>query len=337
MRAPEFWQRSPPSRMAWLLAPYASLYGAAAACSMARAAPRAALPTVVIGGPTIGGDGKTPMALAMAAILEGLGEKPAFLTRGFGRRRSVEREPFLVDPARHDARAAGDEALLLACAAPTIVCVDRAAGARLAEALGASALVLDDGLHSRALAPDLALAAIDSHYGAGNGLCLPAGPLRAPLKSFFRRVDTVVMIGDGREGAEMGRDCDGAGEPCLRARLIPDPESVERLRGKRIYIFAGIARPEKFAASLREIGADVAGSRWFPDHHLFQPSEFAQLAIKAQELSATLVTTEKDAMRFAAEERAIETLSVRLRFDAPAQIAALTARALERARIIRGA
>jgi tetraacyldisaccharide 4'-kinase len=334
MRAPEFWRRSPPSRMARLLAPYGSLYGAAAERRMARDAPRAGLPTVVIGGPTVGGDGKTPMALAMAAILETLGEKPVFLTRGFGRGRSREREPFLVDAARHGARAAGDEALLLARAAPTIVCADRAAGARFAETLGASALVLDDGLHSRALAPDLALAAVDSHYGAGNGLCLPAGPLRAPLKSFFRRVDAVVMIGDGREGAAMGRDCD---EPWLRARVIPDPQSVERLCGKRIFSFAGIARPEKFAASLREIGADIVGSRWFPDHHFFASTELAQLARKAQELSATLVTTEKDATRLAVGERSIETLSIRLLFDAPERIAALTARALERARLIRGA
>ena len=186
MRAPEFWRRFPPSIMARLLAPIGALYGAVAARRMTRNAGRAALPTIVIGGPTVGGDGKTPLALAVAEILIRSGERPAFLTRGFGRERGAQQEPFLVDLTRHDARRAGDEPLLLATAAPTIVGVDRAAGARLAMQLGATTLILDDGLHSRRLAPDLAIGVLDSDYGLGNGLCLPAGPLRAPARDFFR-------------------------------------------------------------------------------------------------------------------------------------------------------
>jgi tetraacyldisaccharide 4'-kinase len=337
MRAPEFWRRLPPTPLARLLSPCASLYGLAAGSRMAREAPRADLPTVIIGGPTIGGDGKTPMALAMAGILRRLGEKPAFLTRGYGRSRGAEREPFRVDLIRHDARAAGDEPLLLARAATTIVCRNRAAGARLATSLGASALILDDGLHSRALEPDLALAVIDSRHGAGNGLCLPAGPLRAPLQKFLEQVDVVVAVGRAAEGPATGALREFRGRPWLPARLAPDAASAARLCGARVYAFAGIARPEKFAASLNEIGAEIVGRRWFPDHYLFAPSEVATLISDAQKLGAIPVTTEKDAMRLTGAARPIEILPVRLAFDDLAKIETLTASALARARIIRGA
>ena len=88
--------------------------------------PRANIPTIAIGGVTLGGDGKTPTALALGAILLERGERPFFLSRGHGRRNGSA-GPFVVDPARHDARDVGDEALLLARVAPTIVGADRAA------------------------------------------------------------------------------------------------------------------------------------------------------------------------------------------------------------------
>jgi tetraacyldisaccharide 4'-kinase len=334
MRAPEFWRRSPPTPLARALSPAAALYGVVAARSVRRAAPRADAPTFAIGGPTAGGDGKTPLALALAALLQELGETPVFLTRGYGRKGGPT-APFLVDPSRHGPYAAGDEALLLATMAPTIVGADRLVGAERATKLGATALVLDDGLHSRRLSPDLALGVIDSHYGLGNGLCLPAGPLRAPAGDFFRSVDALVVVGDGPQSCV--RDGD---KPAFRAALLPEETDVARLCGKRAYAFAGIARPDKFDRSLRAAGVNVVATRWFADHHLFSQSELEATARAAAAQGATLVTTRKDAARISPRDidrLGIEVFGIRLVFREQQAMESLLSAALRVARSKSGA
>lgn len=328
MRTPDFWRRSA-AAPARLLAPLASLYGAVAGWRMGRRGPRAGLPTICIGGFTIGGDGKTPAALAIAGVLAGMGERPAFLTRGYGGTR-IAREPFAVDLDRHGVCEAGDEPLLLARLAPTIVAADRLAGAVLAKGLAVSVLVLDDGLQSRRLQPDFALAVVDAQYGAGNGLCLPAGPLRAPLARQIEAVNAVLTIGRGAAGDAIVRLARAAGKRVFHARLEPDRQAAARLAAMRVYAFAGVARPAKFLASLREIGADVAGFRWFPDHHIFTAREIAALQREARRKGATLVATEKDAARMAAKDAAIEILPVKAVFEEPGAIEEALAQALRR-------
>ena len=110
-----------------------------------------------------------------------------------------------MDLTRHGADDVGDEALLLARVAPTIVGADRIASADLAQRLGATVVILDDGFHSRRIAPDLTLIVIDSDYGAGNSRCIPAGPLRAPLDAQLAAADMLVVIGDGAARARHRR------------------------------------------------------------------------------------------------------------------------------------
>jgi tetraacyldisaccharide 4'-kinase len=324
MRAPDFWG-APAGLRAFALSPFAALYAAAARARLARSAPRADLPAIAIGGLSLGGDGKTPTALALTAMLKQLGERPFLSTRGYGRRRGVEGEPFVVDPARHDALAAGDEALLLARAAPTIVGADRIAAARLAAGLGASVLVLDDGLHSRRISPDLSLLVVDAEYGAGNGFCPPAGPLRAPLAAQLARADALIVIG---EGAAPGF---GLGRRMIRARLEADPQAAARLSGRRVFAFAGVGRPEKFKRTLERAGAIIAGVRWFPDHHFYEAAELAGLALAAQKLGAVPVTTEKDLARIEASG-VFESVAVTLSFEEPGCVKEMLAEVLARAR-----
>jgi tetraacyldisaccharide 4'-kinase len=258
-----------------------------------------------------------------------MGERPAFLTRGYGRvpphSAAVE-----ADLSRHGIADVGDEALILAATAPTIVGVDRQVAAGLAVTLGATALILDDGFHSRRLEPDLAILVVDESYGAGSGYCPPAGPLRAPLRAQFARADVTLFI-----------DAPGSTAPALeipvslaerwRARLVPDPDAAAHFRGARVLAFAGVGRPEKFELSLQEIGALVVACRWFPDHHLYRPGELKFLALQAKRLDARLVTTEKDAVRLG-PGHAMETLPVSLNFNDEEQVAGRLSAALSEAR-----
>jgi tetraacyldisaccharide 4'-kinase len=305
VRAPGFWRADGISPL--FLSPLGALYGAVAARRLNRDAPRAALPTIVIGGLTAGGDGKTPLAIALAGMLAKHGEKPALLTRGYGRGAGARRDAFAVDPSTHGVDLAGDEALLLARHALTIVGADRAASAEVARALGATVLILDDGFHSRQIAPDLSLLVIDAGYGAGNRRCLPAGPLRARLEAQLAAADALVVIGDGDAAPACAK-------PCFKAEIIPDEPVGTRLRGARVVGVAGIGRPEKFFETLNRAGATIVATRSFPDHHRFSDADIAALTALQQRAGARLVTTEKDAMRLRGRALPFDVLPVSLAF-----------------------
>lgn len=326
LRAPAFWRTN--GAASSLLAPVGALYGARAARQLAQDAPRAALPAIVVGGLTMGGDGKTPLVAALAAQLAAQGETPAILSRGYGRRLRDGR-PVIVTPDA-TADAVGDEPLLLAREGLTIVCADRAASARLARDMGASVVLLDDGFHSRHIAPDLALLVIDGDYGAGNGHCTPAGPLRAPLTAQMARADALVVVGAGAAGAALAADAD---KTVFHARVATALNPA--LKGARVVAFAGIARPEKLFGALALSGAEVVASRSFPDHHRWRPREIATLAALARRLDARLITTEKDAVRLPPNGPEIDILPIRLEIAQAPALDAMLSDAVQRARLNR--
>jgi tetraacyldisaccharide 4'-kinase len=293
-RTPDFWYEARPTWAARALAPAAAAWALghrAVQAWRARRAPfRAAHPVICVGGLTTGGSGKTPTALAIRALL-GSG---TFLTRGYGGRAAG---PLLVDPARHTARDVGDEALLLAAEGPTIVARDRPSGARLARQ---GPIILDDGLLDPSLHQDVRLAVVDGAVGVGNGLTLPAGPLRARAAAALARCQALVIVGqDARAAASLAPP----GLPVLRADLrveMPGPGPV--------LAFAGIGRPDKFRAALLAAGADLVGFVPFADHHRYRPRDLERLRAAARAAGARLLTTAKDAVRlppgFAAVARA---------------------------------
>ncbi len=257
---------------------------------LAKPGERVSIPVIAIGNFTAGGAGKTPVARALAEALAARGERPVILSRGYGGRLPG---PHRVEPSRDTADVVGDEPLMLARTCPVIVSRDRRAGARLAIEQGASVLVLDDALHNPHLAKDFTLAVVDGGAGFGNGFCLPAGPLRAPVEPMLDLTDAVLMIGADRHGVAG----DLRSKPTFMSAMTPDLRIAQRLCGQRVLAFCGIGRPEKFAETLHEIGAEIAGLRAFADHHAFTESEAEALLDEAKSLGAMLVTTEKDAMR----------------------------------------
>lgn len=312
MRAPEFWKRR--GLLAVALAPLGCLYGLSVAKKSRDAAPfRSPARVICVGNLTAGGSGKTPVAIAIAQLMSARGKKVFFLTRGYG---GSEAGPVLVKDQSMD--AVGDEALLLARTATTVVARDRADGARLAVAEGADVIVMDDGHQNFSLAKDLSLVVVDGASGFGNGLMIPAGPLREPVTQGLSRADAVVVVGDGDPGLN------GFTGPLLRARLEPDGANVA---GRKVFAFAGIGRPEKFVATLQACGAHVTGTQFFADHHPYTPSEIA--ALKSWAGDAMPVTTEKDFVRLGPVETAgIAVLKVRARFDQTQALAALLDRLL---------
>jgi tetraacyldisaccharide 4'-kinase len=252
------------------------------------------VPVLCVGNPTLGGAGKTPTALAAARLLIAAGERPAFLSRGYGGRLAG---PVAVDPARHTADEVGDEPLLLARLAPTIVAADRVAGAAAALAAGAGVIVMDDGFQNPSLAKDTAILVVDGRTGIGNGRVFPAGPLRAPLGAQLARAQAIVVIGEPATSAAMLSEARTHGLAVFHGRLVPDAGSVAAVAGRPVLAFAGIGDPEKFFATLARAGIAAPIRRRFADHHRYTAAEAAALLADADRAGLLPLTTEKDYVR----------------------------------------
>jgi tetraacyldisaccharide 4'-kinase len=295
MREPAFWRN--PGGLARLLAPLAAIYGAVAAWRMARPGTVAGVPVLCVGNLTVGGAGKTPTAMALAKLLLEVGRRPFVLSRGYGGRLVG---PTQVDPAVHGAAEVGDEPLLLARVAPTIVARDRVAGAAAARAAGTNVIVMDDGFQNPSLNKDLSLLVVDGTRGVGNGKVLPAGPLRVPLDVQLARAHALLVIGQGSAAQPVLAAASGL--PVFHGRLVPDASALAALRSQKVLAFAGIGDPEKFFATLAGAGIDARVRQAFPDHHNYRRAEAADLIQRAEREGLVLVTTEKDLVRLQCQD-----------------------------------
>ncbi|MGH7153131.1 MAG: tetraacyldisaccharide 4'-kinase [Acetobacteraceae bacterium] len=307
-RPPEFWQHSRPTRTARALSPISLLVAGLTAKRVARSGWRAPVPVICCGNVTMGGSGKTTLALDLAHRLLAHGLRVHFLSRGYGGSAGGGRRVQREDPAA----LVGDEALLLAAVAPTWVGSDRAASARSAVEAGAEVLVLDDGLQNATLHKDLSLLVVDGGAGFGNGLVLPAGPLREPIRAGAVRCQAAVLIGCDHSDAIAKLP---GGLPVLRAKPILSAE-VGSLKGQPVVAFAGLARPEKFFAALENAGVTIRKRIPFADHHPYSVRDLRRLLRIAAAQGAVAVTTPKDAARLSAEHRKqVRVIGVSLEWD----------------------
>jgi tetraacyldisaccharide 4'-kinase len=318
---PEFWQygKQPPQ----ILAVVSAIWSFLTARRVAKPGYVAGVPVVCCGNAGVGGSGKTPLSIDLATRLAAMGRHPALLTRGHGGARAMAGR---VDPRADTAADVGDEALLLAEAAPTWRGANRAETARLALANGADVLILDDGLQNPSLVKTASLLVIDGGAGFGNGFVIPSGPLRESVSQAASRCSAAVLFGEDRCAALAQLP---GSLPVLRVDLKPHADDLAALP-PRLLAFAGIGRPEKFFATLIAAGHPPVETSSFPDHRPYTAQDIAALRARAAALGAGLVTTAKDYARLPAEWRdGIAVLRVRLVWQDEAAIHNLLNRILE--------
>lgn len=309
MRTPTWWQsRGAISALLW---PASKLYGLGTWLDRRFTQPqRAPIPVIAIGNATAGGAGKTPTCIALASMLQAMGEVPHIISRGYGGHAHTAHR---VNPAQDDAASVGDEALLLAAIAPTWVGADRLASIRAAQQAGATLVLADDALQHHKLHKDISLLVVDATYGFGNGLLMPAGPLREPLPAVWMRSDASITIGG---------ELDRLPQPNFTAQIAPTGD-IAFLNGKRWLAFAGIAHPWKFFDTLRRCGTDLAHGEPFPDHAPYSDATITALHAQAAQHGLSLITTEKDWWRLTPDQRRdIAYLPVALQFSEPASLQA---------------
>lgn len=296
---PSWWYGPEGGWQASLLSPVAAIVGRIAARRIQNAKPyRASLPVICAGNFTAGGSGKTPLALFLAQLVAEEDRDPWFLSRGYGGKLMG---PVRVDPMLHTARDVGDEPLLLARAAPTIVSRDRRLGAAAIETMASknAVIIMDDGLQNPGLAKDLAIAIVDRSRGFGNGRVIPAGPLRAPLDVQGGLAHLVVLTGQGSANPALTRRLSEiSSAPVITAGIRADGDAT-RFQNRKVVAFAGIANPGRFFTTLGSVGANIIARKTFADHHMFSEVEARDLLESADRTGALLVTTEKDLARLA--------------------------------------
>ncbi len=322
MRAPEFWRHKHGALSApftrTLLTPLSWLVMMAGRWRQRTIiAQNVSIPVLCLGNITLGGTGKTPLAISLCTLFQEHGHHPAFLTRGYGGRL---RGPVQVDTITHCAKDVGDEALLLARTAPTILARDRVLGAKAAVALGADLIIMDDGFQNPALFKDMSLLVMDTDGGFGNGRVFPAGPLREPVHDALGRAQALIVMGRGKIKPDTVL-------PIISAQLI---NPMAPPKGPLI-AFAGIGRPQKFFAALRQSGANPVQEIAFDDHHVYRTGEIARLHSWAKAENANLITTEKDYVRLPTPLREdITPWPVEAQFDDPKALLSLLAPVLNK-------
>ena len=284
----------------WPLSLLFRLLGTLRAAYLRSRAVPAPLPTIVVGNISLGGTGKTPMVIALVEALRARGYRPAVVSRGYGA--SLPARPWRVTEGQSAAQT-GDEALLIheRAGCPVVLDPDRPrAVAALADSGECDVIISDDGLQHYAMARQVEIVLVDAIRGFGNGLCLPAGPLReAPSR--VARADHVVI--NGQSGFRLPvrpRDT------VTHMRLLPTawvnlysgeertPETLfANTPPHKMPALAGIGNPDRFFDLLTSLGYEVE-RHVFDDHHPYGREEVEAISKRA---SGPVVMTEKDAVK----------------------------------------
>lgn len=286
MKSPRFWYKK--SVFSLLLAPFSWLYTLGFHLRNWLSKPYTApFPVICVGNLTLGGSGKTPIVEALQKELKKQGVTPHVVSRGYGG--TPQKTPVLVDPHTHSAQTVGDEPLLLSQNGPVWVCTNKKHALEKAEENGAGCVLLDDGFQNPTVHKDLSLVVIGSLSSLGNHAVFPAGPLREPLESGFKRASAILTFEP---------------EATLRSALnLPNALPVFSLKKETFFTapppqnviaFCGLGFPEQFYRSLGAAGLSVLETHTFPDHHFFSEEELTSLQNHAHLKNAPLVCTEKD-------------------------------------------
>ncbi|WP_370630833.1 tetraacyldisaccharide 4'-kinase [Maritimibacter sp. DP1N21-5] len=248
-------------------------------------------PIVAVGSLTRGGGtGVTPTVIALAQKLSEMQRNVHVVTTGAGTPRSIA----YTDRAEE----VGDEPLLIAAFAPTWTAADLAMGARAAIDAGAEVVIIDGGLPDSAVRADLGVLVESAVRGFGNGRAWPLGPLKIARDKGLSQADVLITLGPMRAQT----DFESLPIPRVAARLEPLQTGMD-WTGARVFAFAGIGVPERFFATLNDLGAEVVGKQALADHQDMTPALLTRLAREAAMLGAQMVTTEKDAVRLPPELR----------------------------------
>jgi len=330
--APPFWWQKN-SWQGYALAPVSYLYGRVTAKRMdMSASTEVNAPVICVGNFVVGGAGKTPTVHMLTKYAREQGFNVGILSRGHG---GAITTPTVVNLKRHNAHDVGDEALLHAQKAITVVSTNRAAGAELLVQQDCTMIIMDDGFQNPSLHKDFNLVVVDAKRGLGNGFTMPGGPMRVPFRHQLLHADAIFITGNGEAAQKVIRKSARAGKPVFHSTTLASGRT--KYNGQKALAFAGIADPSKFFDTLEAIGVEIVDRQMFGDHHVFAEEECADLIDRSREQKLQLFTTEKDAARLKgmgeAQDKVLElsqVVKITLKPEDPAMLKRIIEKTVER-------
>ena len=261
---------------------------------------------ICIGNLTVGGTGKTPFSIYTYKLLKNLGYNPVFLTRGYG---GFKKGPLEVIN-KHHFQDVGDEALLLSKVGTTIVSKNRSLGAKFIEnhKTKFNVIIMDDGLQNYQLKQDVKILLVDKHLKLGNGYCLPAGPLRQPIKRGLNDIDKIILTGENHKNEkDLFKSFDIS---VIKSNI--KTTNLPKIKKEKLLAFCGLANPNKFFDTLKKNGYEISSTRKFPDHYAYKKNDINSLIFDANDLNLKLITTEKDYVKISENKDQIHFLPIEL-------------------------
>ncbi len=308
LKTPEFWTKK--TFVSWILSPFSLAYLLVfyilrIFCKKEKVSK----PIICIGNLIAGGSGKTPTAIALGKILKEMGVNFAYLSRGF----MGDKSNFLMlrKDENHKAEQVGDEPLLLLETAPTFVSKNRLFGAKQIEKMNKfDLIVLDDGMQNNRLDFDFGILVIDGKIGFGNGLPIPAGPMREAVFSGLKKADLVIVVGEINDDLRKKI----RGKKVFNAKIMP--KNLEKFYGKKLFAFCGLAYPQKFFELLKANDLNVVKTLPFPDHYNYKKHDLEAIIFAAEKENLMAVATKKDWVKFPKEfQKRIAFLDIELEFE----------------------
>lgn len=264
------------------------------------------LKVVCVGNLTVGGTGKTPFSIYTYKLLKNLGYNPVFLTRGYG---GLKKGPLEVIN-KHHFQDVGDEALLLSKVGTTIVSKNRSLGAKFIEnhKNKFNVIIMDDGLQNYQLKQDVKILLVDKYLKLGNGYCLPAGPLRQPIKRGLNNIDKIILTGENHKNEkDLFKSFDIS---VIKSNI--KTTSLPKVKKEKLLAFCGLANPNKFFDTLKKDGYEISFTRKFPDHYVYRKNDINKLILDANNRKLKLITTEKDYVKITENKKHIHFLPMEL-------------------------
>ena len=316
LKTPKFWEEK--SLIAYILLPFSWIYYFfyRLRCLINFKPYRSVVPVICVGNLTIGGSGKTPVAIEIAKILNEKKLNFCFLSKGYkGKFEGVKK----VNNIFYNANETGDEAILLSEYGDTFISKDRIEGLKFInnklKEKKYDFIIMDDGLQNPTFIKDKIILVVDGKYGFGNGFILPAGALRDKVNLFKKKkIDLLIIINKDLKNIATLAAINSL--ETVETSVIVNEKNTNS-KNKDFLAFAGIAHPQKFFDTLDSIPFNIKKKISYPDHYYFTPEDLKKLY--AEDLN--LITTKKDWVRLSEEDRAkIEYLEIELALDSKSKL-----------------
>ncbi|MFL2661054.1 MAG: tetraacyldisaccharide 4'-kinase [Alphaproteobacteria bacterium] len=249
-------------------------------------------PIICVGNATLGGAGKTPVAIEIRKTLQGYFKNIFVLTRGY---KGKVKGPILVDSSENFVKF-GDESLIHVKQGKTCVSKNKYLGAKFCEDLGADLIIMDDGLQSIDVKKKIKILVVDDNYGFGNKRVFPSGPLRTTVKESIESCDIIIILGNKTFPKK-----NKFNHQNKTVYLAKKTLNANKFKNQLLYVFSALGNNKNFHNSLLNEGCKIKKIKEFPDHYKFTRKDISKILKEAREMKLKIVCTQKDFIKIPCE------------------------------------